>query len=246
MRALLLAVIALLVCPVASAAPRDGLVAYYSFDGSPEDSGPYLLDGAEVGPVAYGPGVRCQAAVFDGVRSHVRVDGFVGELQGFSAWIKPAFPITPVAGGGGLFGRSVGGPAAPYLHLGSLTGQVTDELISILMPYQPQNDSVFYWTGVDIGEDIDTDWNHLALSWDQAAANYRLFLNGEDKGLGRIHNLPQVVVLDGLTMGGYGGTPSTFLEGSVDEVRIYERPLTVAEIEVAANLSDVVVAGGCD
>ncbi|ANM30537.1 hypothetical protein ABI59_14565 [Acidobacteria bacterium Mor1] len=205
-----------------------------------------MLDGAEVGPVAYGPGVRCEAAVFDGVQSHIRVDGFIGVLQGFSAWVKPAAPITSVAGGGGLFGRSVSAPAAPYLHLGSLTGQVAGELVSILMPFQPQNDSIFYWTGADVGEDIDARWNHLALSWEPDAANYRLYVNGQDRGLARMHNMPRAISLDGVTIGGYGGSPSTFLAGSIDEVRFYERPLSGSEIAVEANLSDIVVAGGCD
>ena len=222
--------LALLVATGANAGVDEGVVACYGLEGNPQDSGVNSFDGVEVGPVAYLEGVQGYGARFDGVGSHVRVEHFIGEIHSYSLWVKPAGVVSSTEGAGGVFGRSFSAPAAPYCAIGPLTAQVSDEMVTLLMNYQPNNDSIFYWTGSDVGEVLDPVWNHVVFVWDSWSQNYRLYVNGQDKGLGRVHNFPSLIVLNQMTVGGYGSTSGTYLDGMIDEVRVYDRSLTEDEV----------------
>lgn len=225
-------VVFLIAVSAASANLDDGLVAHYPMDGSGADASGNGHDGVVIGAVDVPDrhGNPTSAYYFDGAGSYIQVDSAIGDVYTYSLWFKPSETVSSAGVGGGLFGRAVAPDvAAPYCSIGALTHQVADELITLLMHYQPNNDSMFYWTGSDVGQNIDASWNHIAFVWESAELNYRLYLNGQDMETARIHNFPDILSLNQMTIGAYG-TTGTFFDGAIDEVRIYDRALSPDEI----------------
>ncbi len=76
-------------------------------------------------------------------------------------------------------------------------------------------------------------WTHLAMTYDGAAL--RLFVNGVQAST-KAHSGPMTVSNGALRIGGNGVWPEWFA-GLIDEVRVYGRVLTAAEIQADMNLA---------
>jgi len=119
--------------------------------------------------------------------------------------------------------------------------------------WAPQGKSLFIRGGVlnyDIGwvacihgrkRITDGQWHHVALTGPSA---YEFFVDGQSDGRGNLAAGPDVeghVVRIGFTSPNF---PSqSFLKGLVDEVRIYARKLSAAELKALAEKPDAVEAG---
>jgi len=74
---------------------------------------------------------------------------------------------------------------------------------------------------------IDT-WYHIAVSWDQASGVRKIYVNGEYKNEDTQSSLENGV---SVSLARAGAVSSAYLLGDIDDVRVYSRALTEAEIE---------------
>ena len=193
-----------------------GLVAWYRFDGDALDSSGNEIHGTEMGDPTYEAGVFGQAISLDGDGDYVdcgldpKLD--ITEFLTFTYWIKVVeFDKswnTVISRGDDSWRSSRAGTnnfmeAAVGGTAGNYTYGVTD---------------------VDDGE-----WHHIGWVYD-GTMNY-LYLDGEVDATEA--NSGQITVSSfPLYIGDNSGATGRFWNGLIDDVQIYNRPLTQAEIQI--------------
>jgi len=79
-----------------------------------------------------------------------------------------------------------------------------------------------------------TTWYHVGFTYDgsRTAAGTKLYINGVDASSTNIDNLPDAPIQSGvgLTVGARNGGASAFVDGSIDNVKIYSTALTAAQV----------------
>lgn len=77
-------------------------------------------------------------------------------------------------------------------------------------------------------------WHHVALTWQRGTVSgMRSYLDGTLRGLANTPNVPFPLIDASIWLGSFNGNRE-FLEGSLDEVRIWKRALTQEEISQSA------------
>jgi hypothetical protein len=223
--------------------PSRGLVAHYTFDGTLDAAVATAPKGKTVAPLAarsteaaFAEGRVGQALTLDG-------KGFVqgGDIRGFEShgYYDDKYSVTlwvyPTAATGALVTKA-GDIAEPNGHgLNLKDGKV-------------QYNYVSKW--VDEGIRIQSErtlplneWHHVALTYDgtRYAEGVRLYVDGElwkwQVLLDDLNN-PRPLRREPLRIGG-GGGPANRFQGRMDDVRIYERELSAAEVGVLASPTPV-------
>ena len=217
---------------------EDGLVAHYEFEGNGHDSSGNGHDGTPTSGVGYADGMQGQSVLFDGtteqritVPDHEELD--TNSQFTLSAWINPQqyrdnasyshfivskWNTSPVAGEYIL--RVLAGAEAGRLNLtvaNSEAGYVVDWLTA------PGTDAIAL-----------NEWTHVAATFDES--RMKLFINGvmvaEKESTSVTHTELTEYTNDQVTIGNswtnqwqeYG------FVGSIDDLRIYNRALSQAEI----------------
>ncbi|MDB6018444.1 MAG: Laminin sub domain 2 [Pedosphaera sp.] len=223
-----------LVVSVADGAiPLLGLAGYWLFD---ETNGVTAFDNSPAGNNGTlvqinnndrVPGVWGSALSFNGTNAYVAISNNLGGDFTISLWIKSTqiFPQTDnTFAGTGLFWSDVGGTHNDFVLGGtrSATG------INRLSFFTGNPDSSINGTkNIASGQ-----WTHLAVVRHKATGERRLFVNGtvdaDDSG--------STNFLSGNTMVSIGGNTldSRYFLGQMDEVRVYNRALSDAEIAALA------------
>jgi concanavalin A-like lectin/glucanase superfamily protein/Big-like domain-containing protein/fibronectin type III domain protein len=201
----------------ASAAPN-GLVAAYSFD---ENAGATLgdqsgngLNGTIVG-ANWAPGKYGAALSFNG--SSARVDlpplgtfyktGFTLE-----AWVNKSGTKKDVA----IVGTWDWPQSGPMLWVDHISGRHYVTASAGLENY------------LDSGQSPATGtWQHLTATYDGATLRY--YIDGVQVASRAFTG--NVGDFNTWRIGAYGGTPFGFFDGSIDDVRIYDRALSTAEVQ---------------
>jgi arabinan endo-1,5-alpha-L-arabinosidase len=199
-----------------------GLVAFYAFDGNLRDSNGSFAPGAVVGnridaaggSLGYEAGLRGSAAVFDGATGVRLPNGLIStNSYTVALWVKPAqlTPFTPT-----FFGA-----------------RTNDSWVSLLpMGHGFVNGATMLWSGTawyDAGVGMNVpvgQWSHLAFSVDNGAVN--VYVNGVRRFSGT--NFPNVfTTVSGVFALGVNWWDTPY-KGAMDELRIYNRALSGAEV----------------
>lgn len=208
--------------PAASAAPSTaGLIAHYTLDGNVLDSSGNALHGTVNGNPLYTPGIFGQALTFDGVgdyvdcTNNVKYDAITDKIT-VAAWIQvDIFDVT-------------------------FQAIVTKGDSSWRLSRNTETDGV-HWraNGPDPALRVnstvsvnDGEWHHVAGTYDGTSA--RLYVNGRLDGslatTGSVAKNAQKVFI-----GGNAEQMARLWKGAIDEVRIYSRVLTEAEVRYLAD-----------
>ncbi|MCH8219483.1 MAG: LamG domain-containing protein, partial [Planctomycetes bacterium] len=213
----------------------EALVAHYAFDGDASDS-TGQSPGTLMGLTSFVPGVNGEALRLDGIVSYVAIDGLFYDSDGFSGvsvttWLRTDVETDQIIAS---FDRS------DYWRLEiNLTGAGPGQIGWDVMTDAGQLDNGSS-SRVDDGE-----WHHVAGVFDKGTST--IFIDG-------YHEAP---VTGGSTLGSgnlrYGfvgvgseavafdgaknGTPNYFF-GDLDDVRIYHRALSAAEVAGMAGRTD--------
>ena len=217
----------------------DGLVAYYPFDGNANDASGLGRHATNTTPLTYLPdrfGRANLSCGFDGLSSiailPAKALGLAGTSKAsFSLWVKPAVNQAQT-----LFVYSTSAYYTPPPNpIGVLCELQTDGRI-----------------GVFTASDSDRNWSRSALSsgnWYQVTVVYNglastpaekvaIYINGVAEIVDQVR--PEVIPTaipagaDWCSLGGRtrgNGSNISFLRGSIDDVRIYSRDLSKAEIK---------------
>jgi arabinan endo-1,5-alpha-L-arabinosidase len=204
-----------------------GLLAYYPFDGNLNDANgvfaPGSVMGATIGAaggsLGYEAGVRGSAAVFNGA-SGVRLPNGLISSNAYTValWVKPA-QLT----------------AFTTTFFGARTG---DAWVSLLpMGHAGVNGASMLWSGTawyDAGLGLNVPvgrWSHLAFTVDKGAVN--VYVNGARR-FGGV-NFPNVfTTANGTFALGVNWWDAPY-KGSMDELRVYGRALSEAEVSALAH-----------
>jgi len=196
--------------------PLDGLVASWNFD---ENTGciAHDIQGQHDGTVTGGtwvPGIHGSALTFDGVSGHVQVPdnasiNLTGNKISFSVWFK----LSQVGSNGAFIYQNV-----KYLV------KIDPQGIVSFSAYTPVWFSVVVpWTE----RILNTDWHHVAATYD--GATMKIYLDGNLKISGNNTGNLQSSVSDV-----YIGNQNLInpFKGTLDEVLLYNRTLSDAEIQL--------------
>jgi len=210
-----------------SQGPTEGLIAWYPLDGDAKDASGNRLDGmpsAAIRPVADRFGRPGAAIRFTGDSSYIRVPNFVHSLTEFAAcvWVKPSNP----------------GPLGQKYH-DIISKHGCPEDVELLIKRDLDGKYGVEWNIGGVFYDLDspnvgivepsfTSWDFLVLQY--TGASIQFYMNGklmrERKASGKIATNPHI-----LTFGGYGTNPADeSYVGLMDDIRLYNRALTPAEI----------------
>jgi len=195
----------------------DGLVAYYPFDGNANDATANGHHGVLYGSVGYAPGIRGQAAVFQGNGYITAVDNSVGNLGTSGSlvfWMRPAAQSLDGAEhrpwekdygtwwmflfhGSNFFMTLKGAPSYRDNGIELVNPITAGEWYSII--------------AVKSGQTVDTYINGLHVDSKSTGADY-------------------MTTSAYMTFGRSQYWNSQYFWGMIDEARVYDRALTAAEI----------------
>jgi len=203
--------------------PPPGLVSWWPGDDTAvdiEDGN----DGTQQNGIAFTDGVVGRAFRLDGVNDFIQVPQATN-LEPASvtvdAWVRSMAP------GSIRYIVSKGGKACAVASYGLYTENlglafyVSDGTAYKDSPYAPPS----IWDGL---------WHHVAGTFDQTTRTVRLFVDGAEVGAGTTttfdiaYNLPDT---DDLFIGRFGGSCPLNFPGDVDEVEVFARALSAAEIQ---------------
>lgn len=232
--------------------PDSGLLGHWTFDGkhmrngvaqdvSGQGNHGNLINIATT--TFYTPGKIGQGASFDGVDDYIQVNSptsldDLGPMS-ISAWVYPKSSGESAAGiiihkssGFGAFGwqfvidsASTPGVLSPYFSRDYTTTDLQHIVTSGLVPINK--------------------WSHIILTWDGSvtAANVKIYLNGAEvtytttiDGVGDLVSDSSSSMQIGNNTGG-----SRSFDGSIDDVRIYNRALSADEVRALYNSGKVII-----
>lgn len=195
----------------------DGLMLQYLFDDGAVDHSGNGYHGTLLGNAIVANGVLS----LDGAASAVAVPRIGGEGATFSAfsyamWVNPASSLAAVQFAGGI---NTDGWAAGAVHFKLSYGTVNVGI-----------------NGLD-GGDLDGvtvvtpgQWSHMALIVSESRV--AIYLNGQVEDARDLSAPMTNLIVGGATLGAWnnGGSIERDMAGQMDDVRIYDRPLSEAEI----------------
>jgi hypothetical protein len=168
---------------------------------------------------AWDRGKHCGALAFDGVNDHVVINGFKGITGSASrtctAWIKTTqSPGEILTWGSGTTGGK-------WIIRVNETGSLRTEV---------QDGYIYGTTRIN-----DGNWHHVAVVLkDDGSANISkalLYVDGRrDAVAGVLERAVNTAVSQNVTLGAFTAVAPRYFRGTIDEVRIYNRSVTEAEI----------------
>ena len=213
------------------AAKPEGAIAWYHLNGNARDSlseqSGTLIGGAEYGLGISGDGVRVEAGGYVQLGWDHRLDRQEFTIE---AWVRrrnvAQAGVHPL-GVGVIFGGSAKG----YSLVLTREGQLYMSHVGIYSVYAT-------------GRIIDTEWHHVAMV--RAGTTLRFYIDGQPAGT--VEYVAQFEFEGPYGIGAigtpYDGERYPFL-GDIDEVAVYQRPLSDAEVLAAYEATERNVGGVC-
>jgi len=218
----------------------DGLVAYLSFD---ESSGTSAADasgnnnhGDVMGDAQWIAGKVGGALAFDGVDDIVVLNQNSG-LPIYNNGTDNAFSVAMWVKGGPqndmrIFSEGSTTSNNPLFNLGTQNAGATGQFDVYIRPAGMGHT-------YSMAEPFDDTWHHIA--WVDENGDARLYVDGLLDG-GDFSYTRAALALDTTTVGGIlRGAPSHFFTGEIDEVHIYNRALSQAEVAWLAGKTEPIV-----
>jgi hypothetical protein len=206
-----------------------GLVGWWKLNGNAKDSTPYANNGTVNGPILATDrnGVTNNSYSFSANTDNIAIPGssvLNTPVFTYAAWVKP----TNFTAARTIIGSSSNN--GPQFRIDASNGRLelgVQNVVAIAITS----------TGVTANA-----WSHVAVSYD-AAGNFAFYINGVQQSvLGAPPNL-QTFTFSNFLIGKKASTVDTFL-GSMNDVRIYNRVLSSAEMAALAAGNNSQVSAG--
>lgn len=211
--------------------PAFQLAAEYKLDGNGRDFSGRGLHGTVSGGVTYGAGrVDGEAGNFDGTSGFIRIPASVDTNFSIACWIK-----TTATGGVGQWYNGKGFVDA------EVPGVAKDFGLALVGNKAAFGVGAADFTITSTNSVNDGNWHHLVATLDTGSGAMKLYVDGllQASGTGPASARTGPV---NFHLGSIGGVTG-FLNGSLDEVRLYKGLLTPVEISRLANVGSTLVAG---
>jgi len=204
----------------------DGMLGWWTGNSSPQDIAG-TNQGTITGTVDYEAGIVRGGFTLDGVSSAVKVGNPLSfHIQDLTleAWIRRGSSTRATAAGSGgfLFAGDTGGYGFGLLDDGRLM------LEQIGLSYVASSQAITN----------TTDWHHVAVT--KSGTEVVFYIDGA--AVSRTNFSARFIFNRPFALGALGGTTRNVFLGAVDELSLYNRPLTAAEIQGIFDAND---AGKC-
>jgi len=233
--AVLVVLLATLAMPTARGVDT-GMVAYYPFDGDLADRSGNGFDGSTTGPgqsPAFVAGVDGGAAQFDGIDDAVRFLGLPPAAFNGNFSISFFIKLPQTTQSVDILGRRQGCTTPPPAYLQWFT--------SPTVPTRPRFELVNgTQTGGGSGRNLVAgSWRHVAITRGTSAGapQFRVYDDGEQSGStsnGPTVDLSALAEPFGISISPCIASGRRPFDGAIDELRIYDRALSAAEIATLA------------
>jgi uncharacterized repeat protein (TIGR02543 family) len=202
-----------------------GMLAYWPFNGDAKDETGRGNNGLPTDVVAISDRLSKPSAAFqfNGTSSTIRVPTSItaGKDLTFSFWGKYSPPSSLksfIHSDNWTYG---------YLHCGVYEN-------NILFAVNADNPQVYLSEPYGQGQWRNEDWNQIVIVRSAIEMTYRIYLNGtlagqQDKVY--LHSPSSIAPLQIGAWFGFNGLLERFFEGALDDLRIYDRALSQAEVE---------------
>ncbi len=210
--------------------PPGNLMAQFKLDGSARDLSGRGLHGTASGGVSYTPGrVDAQAATFNGTNASIEFLAPVDTNFTLACWVK-----TAATAGSGQWYQGMG------LIDGEVPGVAKDfglALVGNKAAFGVGNADLTITSAVAVN---DNNWHHVCATLDTGTGAMKLYVDGTLQASGAGPTGARTGS-NKLRLGSIGGVTG-FLNGSLDEVRIYNKILSPTEINQLAAIGQALVA----
>jgi hypothetical protein len=219
--------------PMAAVEPDSaGLVAHYAFEGNLNDSSPNRLNGVLGGAPTYVAGVRGQALEFDGSDDHVRVvqqdplNPATGSFT-FAFWAK----LDPTVGTSGATNWDLAvakrdtGSNGYYVGADRNQGSAQQAGFKLMLGDTTARRVDTPYVLVPLG-----DWVPVAAVLDRGQNVHRISVDGGQTWATATPPAGPIAPVQDLGIGWDIGQNNYWFHGMIDEVRLYNRALSDAEI----------------
>jgi hypothetical protein len=192
---------------------HNGLISYWKLDGNSFDF-VGKKDGIDT-DITYGTsyGKIGQGALFNGSSSKILIPPINPNEITISAWVKTPnlSGVYTIIGDGTTLG-------------GSIVFRFENNYLLLLKSY------VVGLATSTAGLLKSNDWNHCVIIYNQTTGAYKFYINGQLAGSGT--NTPTALNTQNLAIGAdHLGATTEYMNGSIDEVGIWNRALTGEEIQ---------------
>ena len=222
--------------PDPSIAVPQGLMAYYAFDGNFNDTSGYGNNGSPIGNVPFVDGKVGKAAKFDGasyvfVKDNDSLD--LPDAFTFCAWLCK----EPQDEGRTAIlckGETDGFFDVPYRYFLGYGADYPE----ICLIDELQSNSAEHYSNTIVE---NNQWTHVSVSWD--GRNVRFYKNGvlSDPPM-ETEYITSMLCNDQNLVIGMDSVARTFYKGIIDELRIYNRALSDAEIKTVYDVKPAAAA----
>ena len=156
---------------------------------------------------------------FDGVNDYVQIPKTFNSDFTIEFWVKTT--STSSTGPQWYFGKSI-----VDNEVGGVTSDFGTALVGSKLAFGIGSPDVTIFSTSNIN---DGNWNHIAVSWKQSSGEMKLYVNGinESSGTGSTNQRTASNFIK-LATNNYLGN---YFNGDIDEVRIWNRALPIAEIQ---------------
>ncbi|MEO5914785.1 MAG: LamG-like jellyroll fold domain-containing protein [Luteolibacter sp.] len=210
--------------------PPGNLMAQFKLDGSAWDSSGRGLHGTVSGGVTYTTGrVDSQAATFNGTDASIEFPAPVDTNFTLACWVKTA---------------ATAGTGQWYQGMGIIDGEVPGvakdfglALVGNKAAFGVGNPDITITSNVAINDNV---WHHVLATLDTGTGAMRLYVDGALQASGTGPTGARTAPSK-LYLGSIGGV-TRFFNGSLDEVRIYNKILSSTEINHLATIGQTSIA----
>jgi hypothetical protein len=220
----------------ALAAPSDGLVASYLFNGNANDSSGNGHDGTVYGAILAADrfGNASRAYSFDGIDDYIGVpyaDAFQLPEFTMAAWINPTIDLSTRASSA-IVGRGEDYTTDRAASVLLVAGDGHAYANGVASLYEDNSDNE-YWYSNDVFPQAGV-WTHLAVTR-SGDGQLLIYMDGILTGQWDGTHVPTTQCMQDLFIGAYAfNTPAdeirSYFSGSIDDVMIYGRALSAGEI----------------
>lgn len=207
----------------------DGLVANYKFEGTPRDNSGGNFHGTTSGGISYTAGrVDGLAATFNGTNGSISVPATVERNFSLACWVK-----TSATAGTGQWYNGMG------IIDADVPGVANDFGLAMLgnkAAFGLGKPEITITSATAIN---DGNWHHLTATFNTANGAMKLYVDGVLSGTGTGAAFARTAPAN-FALGSVGGTAG-FLNGSLDEARLYNKVLSQEEINRLVNTGSSLV-----
>ncbi|NUM36407.1 MAG: LamG domain-containing protein [Candidatus Brocadiae bacterium] len=212
------------------AAPTDGLVAYLNFDGSALDSSIYGNHGTALGEINYTQGIIGQSAYFDGIDDRIIIgnNGYNLAQGAIGAWVKCDSDLVN----------------------GAVFSQYSNDLnrLKLFAGNEARGFSGYGTTYFNLSystAENKQQFHYLLINYNFITQQHTFFIDGAAVATVTNSNAPQPGAVGQLTIGADKDFDNvgpyylqSFFKGTIDELRIYNRNLTMQEVAELASVPE--------